>query len=133
MRNNQDPEQDLRARFEALRLRDAAGAGRFEAAWDAARRRLENRRFPFSFRKRMYLAATGVTAMAAAAVLIFVYRPPRPSVEEAILQAQELQSWSAPTDSLLEAAELANRKTIPDPESTKSSGGSPEAPSPRSP
>jgi len=130
MRNGKDPEQDLRSRFAALRHHDSAGAGRFEAAWGAARRRLESR--PVSLRKPMVLA-TGAAAMAAAAVLIFGYRPARPSIVEAILQAQELQSWSAPTDSLLEATELTNPQTIPNPESTESSGGSPEAPPPRSP
>ena len=133
MRNGKDPEQDLRSRFEALRLYDAVRAGRFEAAWGAARQRLENRRFPISRGRRIYLAASGAAAIAAAAILIFGYRPPQPSVEEAIAQAKELQSWSAPTDSLLDAAELASSKTIPDPESTESSGGSPEATSPRSP
>jgi hypothetical protein len=133
MRNDaKDPERDLRSRFEALRLSDAAHSGRFEAAWSAARRRLEIRRSAAP-RRRIFLAATTATAIAAAAILIQSYRAPRPSIEEAIAQARELQSWSAPTDSLLDATEVSNPQTLPGSETAKSPGESPGASSPRSP
>ncbi|PYQ09362.1 MAG: hypothetical protein DMH00_13130 [Acidobacteria bacterium] len=97
-----DPEQDLRARFKALRLSDTALAGSFETSWRAARLRLDARRPAGLLRRRTFLAAAGVTAVVAAA-----------AIEEAIAQARELQNWSAPTDSLLTTTDLSISGTVP--------------------
>ena len=108
-----DPEQDLRARFKALRLSDTALAGSFETSWRAARLRLDARRPAGLLRRRTFLAAAGVTAVVAAAALVLTLDPPRPSIEEAIAQARELQNWSAPTDSLLTTTDLSISGTVP--------------------
>lgn len=110
-----DPERDLRARFEALRLSDAGLAGSFDATWRSARRRLDARR-PVGFsRRRVFFAAAGVASVVAAAVLVLTFGPPRPSIEEAIAQARELQSWSAPTDSLLTTVDFTFSGTVSGP------------------
>ena len=133
MRNEgKDSDRDLRSRFESLRRFDAARTGRFEAAWSAARSRQETPRSALPRRRRLLLTATSAVIAVAAAVIL-VRRPPRPSVEEAIAQARELQSWSAPTDSLLTAVDVANPQTLPNPEPTNSPGASPGASSPHSP
>jgi hypothetical protein len=111
-----DPERDLRKRFEALRLSDAALAGSFDASWRAARRRLDARSSAGLSRRRVLFAVAGVTSVvAAAAALVLTFSPPRPSIEEAIAQARELQSWSAPTDSLLTTADFTLSGTVPVP------------------
>ena len=83
-----DPERELRARFEALRLSDAALAGSFDTSWHAARSRLDARRPAGLSRWRALLTAAGVTAVVAAAALALTFDPPRPSVDEAIAQAR---------------------------------------------
>ncbi len=110
-----DPERELRARFEALRLSDAALAGSFDTSWHAARSRLDARRPAGLSRWRALLTAAGVTAVVAAAALALTFDPPRPSVDEAIAQARELQNWSAPTDWLVTTTDLAISGIVPGP------------------
>ena len=108
-----DSERDLRARFEALRRYEAALSGDFEAAWSAARRRRESRSAAAPFRRRALLGAAGAAAVAAVALLIFTPGPQRPSIDEAIAQARELQTWSSYSDSLLPASDLSISQTAP--------------------
>jgi hypothetical protein len=105
----EDPERELRQRFEALRASDAAEVGPFESLRRGALRRLERRGRIGISPRRAFLAAASATAMLLVVALVVRSRSQRPSIEEAIAQARELQSWTAPTDSLMTAADLAVR------------------------
>jgi hypothetical protein len=105
----EDPDRGLRERFEALRASDAAEVGPFESLRRDALRRPERRGRIGISPRRAFLAAASATAMLLVVALVVRSRSPRPSIEEAIAQARELQSWTAPTDSLMTAADLAVR------------------------
>ncbi|HEV8337101.1 MAG TPA: hypothetical protein VGR67_11845 [Candidatus Polarisedimenticolia bacterium] len=105
----EDPDRELRERFEALRASDAAEVGPFESLRRGALRRLKRRGRIGISPRRAFLAAASATAMLLVVALVVRSRSQRPSIEEAIAQARELQSWTAPTDSLMTAADLAAR------------------------
>lgn len=92
-------DEELRARFDALRRVDEASAPAFDAVMDR----------PVGRRRRGVLVSAGVLTAAAAAVVFLVVRPPSltdPPPFEVIVapNAPSLLTWRSPTASLMEAA-----------------------------
>ena len=92
-------DEDLRARFDALRRVDAASAPAFGAVMDR----------PVVRRPRGLLISAGVLAAAAAAAVFLVVRAPSPTEPpplEVIVapEAPSLLTWRSPTASLMDMA-----------------------------
>ena len=91
-------DRDLAAAFEALREQERGSAPDFHRMWNEARRRVE-RRAP----RRWVPAASLAGAAAMVALAAFLLRPgaPSSSIDEAIVLAEQLDRWEAPSDVLL--------------------------------
>ena len=105
--NERDFDRDLAARFEALRSGDLDETPPFEASMRAARRSLSSGARRATHRAAAWVALAGAVAAGVAAVGLLLPRAQRPSaVEDSIAKAEEISSWSAPTDPFLDLASL---------------------------
>jgi len=119
---DRDLDRDLMSRFDALRSADLTDAPAFEETWRRAQSavKLETRR-PTERAAAVVALAAGLAASVAAVGLLVPRTERARSIEESIAKAEEISSWSAPTDPFLDLASLDT-----------SSGGAPGAAS-RSP
>ena len=91
-------DRDLASAFETLRREDRGGAPGFSTMWNEARSRAA-RRAPRRWIPAASLA--GVAAAAALAALLLWPGAPSGSIDEAIVVAEQLDAWEAPSDAFL--------------------------------
>jgi hypothetical protein len=102
-----DFDRDLAERFKTLRSEDESEAPPFADAWRAAKRSSSSVAPGASRRAGAWVALAGAVAAGVAAVVLLLPKAERPaSIEDSIAKAEEISSWSAPTDPFLDLASL---------------------------
>lgn len=105
-------DRDLQRSFDALRGADLEGAPGYRALL----RRPRATETPRSTFRLAGAWAAGGLALAAAVAGVVILLPARRTdvpLDNAIAQAQEMSSWSAPTDTFLEVDSLDSRSDTP--------------------
>ena len=101
-------DRDLSERFAALRDEDAAGAPPLSSVLRG--RQAKPAALPFRW---VPAAALATAAAISAIVLVLNPRGAKPSLDEAIAQAQSISSWTAPTDEWLTLSGLEIPNSVP--------------------
>jgi hypothetical protein len=99
---------DLRERFAALRDADAAGAPPLSRVMRGGASRPAARRPGWA-----PVAALATAAALTAIAIVRTSRAPEPSLDEAIVLAQAMSSWTAPTDEWLVLSGLEIPDSVP--------------------
>ncbi len=101
-------DRDLRERFAALRDEDAAGAPPLTRVLRGRAARSDAR--PFRW---IPVAVLGTAAVLTTVVLVNTPRRAELSIDEAIAEAQSIESWTAPTDEWLTLSGLEIPNSVP--------------------
>ncbi len=101
-------DRDLRERFAALRDEDAAGSPPLARVLRGRAARPDAR--PFRW---IPVAVLGTAAVLTTVVLVNTPRRAELSIDEAIAEAQSIESWTAPTDEWLTLSGLEIPNSVP--------------------
>lgn len=101
-------DRDLRERFAVLRHEDAAGAPPLTRVLRGRAARPDAR--PFRW---IPVAVLGTAAVLTTVVLVNTPRRAELSIDEAIAEAQSIESWTAPTDEWLTLSGLEIPNSVP--------------------
>ncbi len=101
-------DSDLRERFAVLRHEDAAGAPPLARVLRGRAARPDAR--PFRW---IPVAVLGTAAVLTTVVLVNTPRRAELSIDEAIAEAQSIESWTAPTDEWLTLSGLEIPNSVP--------------------